>query len=685
MGQTMLATKAPEILDEKSFLEAANDSARHFRNIYTVYLILLVYTAVLILSTDQELLFRPSDKPFLNVNIHIPVHVSIFVLYMVMPWGLFIIHLYLLIHASFLADKVRLYMQEIAKPKFKSDKARKLLFPVLLAHLLTGGKERGQWILRVIIILSLIVLPIVELMSILIVFLPSQSERIIWSHRIVIMFDIALLWYFWFRLFPLKSNKLGKKVVRISIWLISTISTLIIIVIYADFPGSIIYRSVTSGFHQYIGVPPILNHFDLPGYILVKREPLPEILVAYYMRDDDIKPDDINPGSEIWCKHTIPLDLKNRNFRHANLNEAVLCAANLSGADLGGSTLTDANLRGANLTYADLADADLIRANLIYADLTDAGLFRANLTDADLTDAGLFRANLTDADLTDADLIRANLIYADLTDAYLWRANLTDADLIRANLIYADLTDAYLWRANLTDADLTDADLTEADLRRANLTDADLTDADLFRANLTAADLTDADLTDADLFRANLTAADLTDADLTAADLTYADLTYADLTDADLTEADLTDADLIRANLIYADLTDADLTDAYLWRANLTDADLRLANLTDADLSNANLFRAIFWGANISNADFTGAKNVNIELSWIREGANKNKTQHRPKGIPKNTNIKSCPADFYISGYITISNYLATDGTIAEEKRDDLKNAIKDTLDKHCQ
>jgi hypothetical protein len=115
---------------------------------------------------------------------------------------------------------------------------------------------------------------------------------------------------------------------------------------------------------------------------------------------------------------------------------ANLIDANLSDANLTGANLIDANLTGANLTYANLIDANLTRANLIGANLTDAYLYRANLT----------RANLTRANLTDANLTGANLTGAYLTGAYLYRAKLIDV-----NLTYANLIDANLTRADLMD------------------------------------------------------------------------------------------------------------------------------------------------------------------------------------------------------------------------------------------
>lgn len=63
-----------------------------------------------------------------------------------------------------------------------------------------------------------------------------------------------------------------------------------------------------------------------------------------------------------------------------------------------------ADLSEANLIGADLTGADLNEANLRWADLT-----RAHLSEAHLTGADLRRANLSDADLTGSDLRGANI------------------------------------------------------------------------------------------------------------------------------------------------------------------------------------------------------------------------------------------------------------------------------------
>ena len=133
-------------------------------------------------------------------------------------------------------------------------------------------------------------------------------------------------------------------------------------------------------------------------------------------------------------------------------------------ADLRGANLYEANLSRANLSGADLSGAALYEANLSRANLRGADLHNANLRGADLRDADLSGADLRDADLRGTDLLRADL----------HNANLRGADLRGAYLLSADLRGADFRGADLLSADLSDADLHNADLREAHLSNADL-------------------------------------------------------------------------------------------------------------------------------------------------------------------------------------------------------------------
>jgi uncharacterized protein YjbI with pentapeptide repeats len=134
-------------------------------------------------------------------------------------------------------------------------------------------------------------------------------------------------------------------------------------------------------------------------------------------------------------------------------------------ADLIEAHLSGADLSGAALSAADLIGADLSRARLIKTDFTGANLSQARLIKADLTEANFNRAELSWADLSEASLNQAyvgeaNLSGANLSGACLNLANLSGANLSRADLSGADLSGADLTYANLSDADLTDAHLT---------------------------------------------------------------------------------------------------------------------------------------------------------------------------------------------------------------------------------
>jgi len=143
-------------------------------------------------------------------------------------------------------------------------------------------------------------------------------------------------------------------------------------------------------------------------------------------------------------KHYIPEELKEVLRLHAIWRND---AKSGSRAELRGADLSDAELRGADLSGADLSDANLIGADLRGAELRDANLIGADLSGAelrgaDLSDANLRGADLIGADLSGADLRRANLRRADLRDANLIGAELRDANLIGADLRGANLSGA---------------------------------------------------------------------------------------------------------------------------------------------------------------------------------------------------------------------------------------------------
>ena len=255
-----------------------------------------------------------------------------------------------------------------------------------------------------------------------------------------------------------------------------------------------------------------------------------------------------------------------------------------------------------DLTEANLSNAHLAFANLSGADLTKANLNRANL----------FFANLAGANLSRADLTQSNLTFANLKEATLAGTYLSWASISKAILTGANFSEAYLTNANLESTHLVGATLTGANLIGANLKEADLTGADLSGANLKGASLAGAVLTGANFTEAELTGANLFSADLTRAILISASLSSTNLTGADLIGANLTGVDLSGANLIEADFTGSNLTNCRIY--GIAAWDLKLKDSIQVDLIITKKHEPIITVDNIQVAQFIYLllNNVNV-------------------------------------------------------------------------
>lgn len=130
----------------------------------------------------------------------------------------------------------------------------------------------------------------------------------------------------------------------------------------------------------------------------------------------------------------------NRDFANEQHRGEAAEDGNLEGANLKNCDFREAQLSGSNLTRAELDGARLSDASLIDADFSHASLRGAILRGAELRGAVLEGADLSGADLRNANLAEADLLGANLTGADLSNANLRSADFSRANLSGARFT-----------------------------------------------------------------------------------------------------------------------------------------------------------------------------------------------------------------------------------------------------
>lgn len=156
------------------------------------------------------------------------------------------------------------------------------------------------------------------------------------------------------------------------------------------------------------------------------------------------------------------LDLSNTNLYRAKLRKANFKKANFYSAVLSQVDFRGADLREANLLLAILSGGPKNRAMTINSGAQMTRFDHANLSQANLMGAFIsYRVSFKDADLS-----AANLTDAQAEGVFFHNANLQQADFSGANL------KAAIFRmANLSDAVLVNANLKETDFRDAkNLT-----------------------------------------------------------------------------------------------------------------------------------------------------------------------------------------------------------------------
>lgn len=246
-----------------------------------------------------------------------------------------------------------------------------------------------------------------------------------------------------------------------------------------------------------------------------------KILVIYSgkVHDVDLSRTDLGQTFSNSASFTLVLDkidLSGIQLRAANLNSASFRGSSLRGAGEDGrwdtfddwiADLSDAEMKEANLTGANLSRILMNRTNLIRATLNQANISSASLSGANLSSTQLVGANLRDAVLTNASL----------TGADLGEAILTQANLYAARLGQVRALGTQLQLANLTQSDWQGADLSQADLSRANLSNADFSTTRLTSANFRDAQMQNVNLRNADLRLADLRGANLAGADLQGA------------------------------------------------------------------------------------------------------------------------------------------------------------------------
>jgi uncharacterized protein YjbI with pentapeptide repeats len=500
--------------DVEALEKSLNDSATRVSAIWVSFLIFSLYllTAATTVTHRQLFLAEPVKLPVLNIDLPL--------------WGFFwlaptlfvIFHAYVLIQLILLARTAAAYdaaVTKLAEQDNLSAEAnaslRQRLANTLFAQILAGSpREREGWfgsLLKAMAWITLVIAPILILLTFQFMFLPYHSHLATWTHRLLILLELVVA----FQLWPLVLNpqrdfqwpnwrwRIRERTVaarnsfqssqarqraRQSLRqqraaLMATAMFILVSLSLAAFPGEPHVNLFTGQTLSFVQCNRWFSEkFDrliLPGVDVVDDEKLAKI--AQHTSDRKLTPYEGERTQNFRDRDLNCIDLTGADLRRVDLTSALLWNANLEAAALEGASLNGASMRNAKLDFADLRAAALNNVRLQGGSLRSAKLQRATLDDAQLQGAsfaqaqlqGAFlissqlqgasfrRAQLHGAVLVGANLQLASFVETELQGASLWEAQVHGAFLGRTHLqgaiflvkaaTYADLAGAYVWHA----------------------------------------------------------------------------------------------------------------------------------------------------------------------------------------------------------------------------------------------
>jgi hypothetical protein len=228
-------------IDLKTLADAANEAAKRQVAQWFFLITLMVYLVVAVGSTTHKVLFlgSPMQLPIFNVQ------VPLVGFYWLAPALLVVMHFYLLAQIRIMAGKVQAVLDK-AEAEVGGDRAelRPMLqrldeFPVV--QLLAAARLRERDLaLRIMTWATLVVAPVALLLFAQLRFLPYHDEVTTWFHRVLVLADLALLWWRW----PVPAATPGRRSLR---WLFGagtgTAAIALFSLVLATIPGEAMGRN----------------------------------------------------------------------------------------------------------------------------------------------------------------------------------------------------------------------------------------------------------------------------------------------------------------------------------------------------------------------------------------------------------------------------------------------------------
>jgi uncharacterized protein YjbI with pentapeptide repeats len=510
-GESALPAIAVKADDLEAIKKSVEDAATISGVLWLSYLFGLFYIALAAASvTHADLLLQnPVELPFLTIKLPLKAF------FILAPLLFLISHAYTMAHFALLADKAkRFHFRLRTKIDDTHEHAHDIRegirqqLPINMFVQFLAGQEdvrEGPFsgLLWTIAWTSLVLGPVMVLLLLQLQFLPYHDSRVSWEHRVVLLVDLALIWWLWMRILSGRSKEDEARTI--------TEAQSIYSAPVPNRKGAVVWRRFRNGFlwaSRYVRATPltfgivvfswwiapypgewrqgpyslapslewsaanvwVFGEVDAQHGKITGGWPYNTLRLSGFNIHDMLKLDDTK---KLERKEHI-FDFQNRRLEYADFRLAKFGNVDLRGAHLDGALLFGAELPGAAILNAHLRGAlldlaHLQRAMLGGAELQGASLLRAELQGAWLVGARLQGASLDGAHFQGASLFKAQLQGASINEADLWGSLLTGAQLAGASLLRADLRGASLEMADLRGVSLEGAKLDGTELSRSML------------------------------------------------------------------------------------------------------------------------------------------------------------------------------------------------------------------------
>lgn len=420
-----------------------NDDARAVRISALALLLTALYLSVIVLSANDEAIFRDSATQIPQLG----VSVSLFSSFTLAPPIFIFLHANVLLQVYLLSNKIRHFEITISKSPFKKN-FRSLLSGVSFLQVQALTEDDANIVTRVLlnilVFFTLYAVPFALMIIVELSFLRYQSDFATNMHRTLVTMQFALMVWFY------KNTTHGKTWKKFIFPTILSTPCIALILLMWKFSGvpSPQENTVIYNHNPYLWKSQPIDYIACGKFHIGCRslDLRGRLLISTNQPQDSLNSVEAPNGG---IDRIAGLSLSGRSLLFAQLSGSRLYNADLSDCHLENAQFVGAQLQGAVLAFAKVDHTWFIRAQLQGADMEAIEGTGTVFTEAELEGANLEHAQLYDVDFNGTHMEAAYMFNSVLSEKNLHGDTFIQGADIERSILEGNLLErAHIWRTN---------------------------------------------------------------------------------------------------------------------------------------------------------------------------------------------------------------------------------------------